>query len=46
MKQVESNKDAQNAIPGCSTVGLATREGGHAVELSGTILALRQTVFI
>lgn len=46
MKRVESNQDSQNAILGRSTAGLAAKEGGHAIELSGTILAMRQTVFI
>lgn len=37
---------AKNAILGCSTAGLGAKDGGHATELYGTILALRQTVFI
>ena len=31
---------------GRSTAGLAAMDGGHAVELSGTILAMRQTALI
>ena len=40
MKPEESNQDTQKtAFPGCSAASLAAMDGGHAIELSGTILA-------
>jgi hypothetical protein len=46
MKPMQPNSDSHNAILGCSTVALTTMDGGNAIGLSGTILALRQTVLI